>query len=74
MIRPAWWLLIVSALIVLWQECGENLALFCYRIAWGVFSIMRSRALAPIPISQRTHAACLNSSATCSTPSTMSKE
>ena len=74
MIRPAWWLLLVCAVVVLWEECGENLAIFCYRIGWEVISNLRSRALFLIPVSVRTEAACWNISATCSTRYTTSKE
>jgi hypothetical protein len=74
MIRPAWWLLLVCAVVVLWQECGENLAIFCYRVLWEAITGLRVRALFPIPVSVRTEAACWNSSATCSTRYTTSKE
>jgi hypothetical protein len=39
----------VAVLLVLWQECGENPALFCYRIGVGAFATVRSRALARVP-------------------------
>jgi hypothetical protein len=74
MIRPAWWLLLVCAVVVLWEECGENLAIFCYRIGWEVISNLRARALFLIPVSVRTEAACWNTSATCSTRYMTSKE
>ena len=38
MTRPSWWMLAMSGLVVHWQESGENLLLFCYRICWSVFS------------------------------------
>jgi hypothetical protein len=74
MIRPAWWLLLVCAVVVLWEECGENLAIFCYRIGWEVISNLRAHALFLIPVSVRTEAACWNTSATCSTRYMTSKE
>jgi len=74
MIRPAWWLLLVCAVVVLWEECGENLAIFCYRIGWEAISNLRARALFLIPVSVRTEAACWNTSATCSTRYMTSKE
>jgi len=32
-----------AVLLVLWQECGENPALFCYRIGVGAFATVCSR-------------------------------
>jgi hypothetical protein len=69
MIRSAWCLAFVSAILMIWHECGENLGLFCYRIGWGAFYNMRSRTLAPVAISPditRTPAACSNRSFTSS--------
>ena len=34
----------IAVLLVLWHECGENPALFCYRIGVGAFATVRSRA------------------------------
>jgi|HubBroStandDraft_6_1064221.scaffolds.fasta_scaffold52639_4 hypothetical protein len=42
MIRPSWWVLFMSFLVVLWQESGENVFLFCYRICWSAFSFVRA--------------------------------
>jgi hypothetical protein len=36
--------------ILIWHECGENPALFCYRIGYGFFKTARQRALIPAPI------------------------
>jgi len=74
MIRPAWWLLLACTLVVLWQECGENLAIFCYRIGWVMVSNLRGRALFLIPVSVRTQAACWNLSSTSFARSTTLKE
>ena len=70
----------VAVLLVLWQECGENPALFCYRIGVGAFSSVRSRGLVLVPAWRpglqrplRTRIECSNPSATCSTPYTTSK-
>jgi hypothetical protein len=62
MIRVGWWLPAVSAAIVLWYECAENPMVFCYRIGWGSFAMLRSLRLAPIPNSARTETACCNPS------------
>lgn len=64
MIRPGWWLLLVCAVVVLWQECGENPAIFCYRIGWEAISKVRARALFLIPVTVRTEAACWKLSST----------
>ena len=37
----------IAVLLVLWQECGENPALFCYRMGVGAFARVRSRAQRP---------------------------
>ena len=73
MIRPAWWLLLVCAVVVLWQECGENLAIFCYRMLWEAFAGLRSPALIPIPLPVRIEASCWNPSFTSFTHSTTPK-
>lgn len=70
MIRPAWWLVAFATAVVLWQESGENLGLFCYRIGWGALECVRSRPLSPIPVSARTELSCWNPSVTSSTRST----
>jgi len=30
------WLASVGSLVMLWQECNENPAVFCYRIGWSL--------------------------------------
>jgi hypothetical protein len=74
MIRPAWWLLMVCATLVLWEECGENPAIFCYRIVWEGITGLRTRVLFPIPVLVRTEAACCNPSFTSFSRSTIPKE
>jgi hypothetical protein len=67
----------IAAWAVLWQECGENPALFCYRIGMDAFMGIRARAmvLAPaINFSARNNFRCSNRSAICSTLFTTSKE
>lgn len=69
----------LAFLLVLWQECGENLALFCYRMGLGAFFTVRSRALAGLPVAQstlrdlRNSAACSNRFEIFSIKSTMFK-
>jgi len=74
MIRPGWWLLMVCATVVLWEECGENPGIFCYRIVWEGIRSLRARALFPIPVSVKTEAACCNPSFTSYTRFTTPKE
>ena len=66
MIRIGALITAVIASLVLWHECGEDIGVFCYRIGWGAFATLRSRALVPVPVSSnnfaRTRAACLNPS------------
>ena len=67
MIRLAGLLSSFCMLVLLWHECGENPAFFCYRIGHGFFKIARQRALVlvPVPIAARmpmrprTNTACL---------------
>ena len=70
--RPSSWLLGLSYLAILWQDCGENFALFCYRIGWGTVSKL-CRSLS-IPTSSRPSELCWNPSVTSSTPYMTSKE
>jgi len=71
MIYRSWWMNSCATLLCLWQEAGENLALFCYRMVWGTFSNIRAGAFAPILAPIRTNAECLtpssSSSMRCST-------
>ena len=74
MIRPAWWLLLVCAAVVLWEECGENLAIFCYRIGWKAITQLRVGTILLIPLSVRSEAACWKPSFTSFVRSTILKE
>jgi len=62
------------AYVLLWQECGENPLVFCYRIVWGAFATVRSCALVPVRLSPRINPACLNQSFTSSARSTILKD
>jgi hypothetical protein len=68
-------------MMVLWQECGENPLLFCYRMGVGAFVTMRSRELVPVRVGSagrrrpmRNLFACSNPYATCCTRSTTLKD
>jgi hypothetical protein len=69
-----WWLNFISTAVALWQESGENPALFCYLMGSGTFSGLRSHALIPIRVPVRNESLCWNPSATCSIRSSMSKD
>ncbi len=64
MIRPAGWFQMVCTMLVLWEECGENPGIFCYRIIEEGIRGLRDRAFFPIPVSVKTEAACCNLSFT----------
>lgn len=64
---------VLAPIVMLWQESGENAALFCYRIGWGTFLLLRSRVTAPNPETERLQVPCSNPSVTCSITCLMSK-
>ena len=57
-----WWMRLFTRTVALWQESGENPAVFCYLISWGMFVGLRSRQFAPIFLSARPEPACWNPS------------
>jgi hypothetical protein len=65
--RWHWLLPFIAPAVIAWQESGENPALFCYRIGWGTYINLRSRAFAPNPSIERHEVSCSNHSGTCST-------
>ena len=76
MIRLSAWIAVLTAMGFLWQECGEDLGVFCYRIGCNVFTFTRKRTLALMPVRHttsgnfaRTNAACSNRYFTFSNPS-----
>lgn len=77
MTRFSAWMTAVGACVVIWHECAENPAIFCYRIGRRAFSGIRSRSffLAPamIPVT-RNDSRCSKPSGSFSTRSTMSKD
>jgi hypothetical protein len=58
------WYSILAHVAVLWEESGQNLAIFCYLIGWGSLMLLRSQKLAPIPIPVRPKADSWNRSFT----------
>jgi len=53
MIRPAMLLAFLGSLIFLWHECGQDLAVFCYRIGLSAVTGLRSRALVAVRPTKR---------------------
>lgn len=77
MIRRVDWLAPANMLVLIWQECGENPAVFCYRIGMGAYVTAKARGYVRFPalqIRQRFNAACSNPSAIFSIPFTTSKD
>jgi hypothetical protein len=59
----------VGSLIFFWHECGEDLAVFCYRIGLGAVTGLRSNLLVPVPIADSSYSAAARNNAECSTTS-----
>jgi hypothetical protein len=77
MMRLGAWMASISICMLIWHECGENPALFCYRIGMGAFASFRSRPQILAPATNpatRNNSRCLNRSAIYSTRSTMLKD
>ncbi len=53
----------LAFLLMVWQECGENVPLFCYRIGLGALFSVRSRAMAALPVAHSTWRDLRNSAA-----------
>jgi hypothetical protein len=78
MIRIGALIAAVTASLLLWHECGEDIAVFCYRMGLGAFTTLRSRTLVPVPVRAqifaRTRTECSNRSAISSTLFMTSKD
>ena len=76
--RNAWYA-VLAGVGLLWQECGYDFGIFCYRIGCGVFGAARERAFQLVPLRAtmnpvRTNAACSNRSFTFSAHYTTPKD
>lgn len=69
MIRPGVVLAAIGSLILLWHECGEDLAVFCYRIGSGAFTGLRSRGLVPVPVRHSHSFSAVRNTSECFNPS-----
>lgn len=77
MMRFSAWMASIGLCVLLWHECAENPALFCYRIGMSAFACFRSHAQRLAPVinpAARNNLRCLNPSAIYSTRSTMLKD
>jgi hypothetical protein len=77
MMRYSAWIASVSTCVMIWHECAENPAFFCYRIGLDALAGIRSRALLLAPVvnsTARNNFRCSSQSGSFSTPSTMWKD
>jgi hypothetical protein len=77
MMRFSTWMTSIGICVLVWHECAENPALFCYRIGMGAFASFCSRAQILASVTNpaaRNNPRCLNPSAIYSTRSTMLKD
>lgn len=65
MIPRGWWIDPLHSTLLLWNECGEDLPIFCYRISHGAFVLAYKRAAN----STRMPARPLRTKSDCSIPS-----
>jgi hypothetical protein len=63
------WIAVLTGLGLLWHECGEDLAVFCYRMGCGAFTFAHRRALALAPVSRAISRNRSRNISECSTPS-----
>ena len=69
MIRPSMLFVAFGSLLFLWHECGEDLAVFCYRIGLGAVTGLRKHALVPAPAGFSTYFDFARNRSECLTPS-----
>jgi hypothetical protein len=77
MTRSGSWVTVIGACVVIWNECGENPALFCYRIGLSAFTSVRAHggfATAAMNPIARASIRCSNPFGIFSTRSTMLKD
>ena len=69
MIRPGMLLAAIGSLVFLWHECGQDAAIFCYRIGLGAVTGLRTHALVPAYSRASFHFSALRNRSECLTPS-----
>lgn len=81
MTRVEEWMSLFAGLGLLWYECRQDFAIFCYRIGCKVLAAAHRRASQLAPVSQaagrnilRNNAACLIPSFTSSAPFTAQRD
>jgi hypothetical protein len=60
------WQGMFSSFGLLWHECGQDFAFFCYRIGCGALTVAHSRALELAPVSLRLAKTAPRKTAACS--------
>jgi hypothetical protein len=63
------WHGLLGGLGLLWHECGQDFAVFCYRIGYSAVTVIHSRALALAPVSLAAAKISLRKTDACSNPS-----
>jgi hypothetical protein len=63
------WHVVLGGLGLLWHECGQDFAVFCYRIGYSAVTVIHSRALALAPVSLAATKISLRKIDACSNPS-----
>jgi hypothetical protein len=58
-----------QSLGLLWHECGQDFALFCYRIGYGALTVAHSRTVELAPVALTVARTSLRNTAACSKPS-----
>lgn len=72
MICGAWWLTFLSALLCLWEETGQNPALFGCRLGAGACSGLVTKTRVLVSLGKRTNFDGIRKRFACSTPSSIS--
>jgi hypothetical protein len=54
---------------LLWHECGQDFALFCYRIGYGALTVAHTRTVELAPVALTVARTSLRNTAACSKPS-----
>jgi hypothetical protein len=71
---PVWaerWKELSRSMGLLWHECGQDFALFCYRIGYSAVTLLHSRALEFAPVSLGLEKISIRKSPACSNPSSI---
>ena len=70
-LRAERWKELSRSMGLLWHECGQDFALFCYRIGYTAVTVMHSRALELAPVSLGLAKISTRKADACSNPSSI---